>query len=299
MASQLSQIRDRVGKFWPLLIVLVVVIFCFAQFDVSMIDRISTYCDVRKVMQKPGREDASHGGGLATEKAEISPLPHSVAITLLHYATSHITPQQTHAEVSVTLNILNRRGPCNFLVYGLGHDSPMWQAFNYGGHTVFLEEDPKWIGQMQKAHPTLEAHHVVYSTMLSQADDLLVYTRNSKEVCSPRHDPLVSECKLAIKTLPPHVYDIEWDVIMIDAPRGYFAEAPGRMSAIYTSAVMAMARKRPRSTDILLHDVERHVENTWATEFLCKKNQLEAVGKLWHFQVYGEGSARSPQFCMA
>lgn len=152
---------------------------------------------------------------------------------------------------------------------------------------------------MTKAHPTLEAHHVNYSTMLSQADDLLAYTRSNKEICSPQQDLLLSDCKLAIKTLPPHVYGIEWDVIMIDAPRGYFAEAPGRMSAIYSSMVMAMARKRTESTDILLHDVERHVEKTWAMEFLCHKNLLESVGKLWHFQVYGEGTSRSPHFCRA
>jgi hypothetical protein len=30
------------------------------------------------------------------------------------------------------------------LVFGLGHDSPLWHALNPSGVTVFLEEDPEW-----------------------------------------------------------------------------------------------------------------------------------------------------------
>lgn len=302
--AALSPIRERICKFWPFLIVLFIAIFCFAQIDISMLDRVSAYCDVRKFVKDPLSEagnlhsvEKTLAGNTGPQTAESKPLPYPVAMALLHYATTSITPQQTRAEITVTLNILNRRAPCNFLVFGLGHDSPLWHTLNYGGLTVFLEEDPKWVQEMTKAHPSLQAYHVNYSTMLSQADDLLAYTRANKEICSPRHDLLLSDCKLAIKSLPPLVYGIEWDVIMIDAPRGYFAEAPGRMSAIYSSAVMAKARKRTESTDIMLHDVERHVEKTWATEILCSKNRLESVGKLWHFQLNGEGPDRSDHFC--
>ncbi|KAL8217290.1 hypothetical protein R6Q57_024127, partial [Mikania cordata] len=47
----------------------------------------------------------------------------------------------------------------------------------------------------------------------------------------------------SLSGLPDLVYDKEWDMIMIDTPRGCFAEAPGRMGAIYSVAVMARNRK--------------------------------------------------------
>ncbi|MCO5567860.1 hypothetical protein L7F22_021556 [Adiantum nelumboides] len=292
MAALLSPLGDRICKFWPILMILsFIAVLCLAQIDISMFGRsASAICDGRKIIQDP----SDHHSQLADQKS----LPHPAALALLHYATTTIIPQQTRAEIMVTLNILKRRGPCNFLVYGLGHDSPLWQALNFGGLTIFLEEDPKWIEEMTKAHPSLQAFHVTYSTMVLQADSLLAHTRENKQICSPRHDDLQrSDCKLALKSLPPLVYSTKWDVIMIDAPRGYFPEAPGRMSAIYSSAVMAMAREKTQSTDILLHDVERPVEKAWGNEFLCSKNRRDAVGKLWHFQLNGEGSDRSAHFC--
>lgn len=271
---------EHIGRFWPLLILLFIAMLYFARMDISMSEMTSS----RKVAQNP-----SKGEGRA--------LPYPLAIALVHYATTNITPQQTREEIMVTANILSRRGPCNFLVYGLGFDSPLWQALNHGGRTVFLEEDPSWIAQMAQAHPNLESYAVNYSTVLSEADDLLAYARNHIEICSPDKDLMQSDCKLAIKTLPAQIYGVKWDVIMIDAPRGYFPEAPGRMSAIYSSAVMAKAEKRKRSTDILLHDVDRPVEKTFSTEFFCAKNLIESVGKLWHFQIFGEGPSRSKDFC--
>ncbi|GFS33881.1 hypothetical protein Acr_00g0031060 [Actinidia rufa] len=73
------------------------------------------------------------------------------------------------------------------------------------------------------------------------------------------------------------VYDTEWDLIMIDAPKGYFAEAPGRMAAIYSASVMARNRKKSGVTHIFLHDVDRRVEKMFAEEFLCKKHLVKGL----------------------
>ncbi|CAN1191422.1 Probable methyltransferase At1g27930 [Linum perenne] len=62
------------------------------------------------------------------------------------------------------------------------------------------------------------------------------------------------KCPLALTGLPEEVYEKEWDVIMIDAPRGWFPEAPGRMAAIFSAAVMARARKGSGVTHVFLHD---------------------------------------------
>jgi glucuronoxylan 4-O-methyltransferase len=101
------------------------------------------------------------------------PLSLPVAEALVHYATSNATPQQTTEEIGVALRVLQRHAPCNFLVFGLGLDSPMWAALNHGGRTMFLEEDAAWIGSVRGRHPALESHHVPYDTALADVDALL------------------------------------------------------------------------------------------------------------------------------
>ncbi|GLT48021.1 hypothetical protein SLA2020_216640 [Shorea laevis] len=216
---------------------------------------------------------------------EYSPTPIQLQ-AIIHYATSRIVPQQQLGEISVTFEVLKNRSPCNFLVFGLGHDSLMWTALNPHGTTLFLEEDPKWIQTVTKDVPNLRAHAVQYRTKLSQADDLLSHYRSEPD-CSPEKAYLRgnTKCRLALTGLPDKVYDTEWDLIMIDAPRGYFAEAPGRMGAIFSAAVMARNRKGPGVTHVFLHDVDRRVEKLYAEEFLCKKYRGNSFGRLWHFEI--------------
>ncbi|XP_010530547.1 PREDICTED: probable methyltransferase At1g27930 [Tarenaya hassleriana] len=206
---------------------------------------------------------------------------------IVHYATSRIVPQQSLPEITVTLDVLKDRSPCNFLVFGLGHDSLMWASLNPRGTTVFLEEDPDWIGTVLKAAPSLHAHHVTYRTKLSEADRLLA-TYRSKPRCLPsKAFPIRynEECPLALTSLPDEIYETEWDLIMIDAPRGYFAAAPGRMSAIFSAATMARNRRGQGMTHVFLHDVDRKVEKTFAEEFLCRKFRVNSSGRLWHFEI--------------
>ncbi|KAL0327376.1 UNVERIFIED_CONTAM: putative methyltransferase [Sesamum angustifolium] len=203
-----------------------------------------------------------------------------------HYATSQVVPQQSLGEVTVSFDVLKAIAPCNFLVFGLGHDSLMWAALNPRGRTLFLEEDPKWYQAVLKDAPALEAETVAYRTQLSEADELLQHYR-TEPLCSPANSFLRgnSKCRLALNMLSDKVYDTEWDLIMIDAPRGYFPEAPGRMAAIYSAAVMARNRKGSGVTHVFLHDVDRKVEKTYAEMFLCKRNLVKAEGRLWHFEI--------------
>ncbi|XP_071690890.1 arabinogalactan O-methyltransferase 1-like [Rutidosis leptorrhynchoides] len=206
--------------------------------------------------------------------------------TILHYATSRIVPQQSFSEISVSFNVLRSISPCNFLVFGLGHDSLMWASFNSRGKTLFLEEDPTWVRTVLKDAPELNAEVVKYRTMLSQADELMRTYRSEPE-CAPDKSYIKGniKCRLALASLPDEVYEKEWDMIMIDAPRGWFAEAPGRMAAIYSATVMARNRKKPGVTHVFLHDVNRKVEKEYANEFLCKKYLKHSVGRLWHFEI--------------
>ncbi|KAJ0988847.1 hypothetical protein J5N97_007203 [Dioscorea zingiberensis] len=191
---------------------------------------------------------------------------------ILHYATSSIVPQQTISEIRLSYDVLRAISPCNLLVFGLGRDSIMWSSFNPAGTTVFLEEDPKWTQSVLESAPDLTAYTVRYPTHLSDSDRLL-RSYKSEPLCLPPRAYLKGNhrCPLALPDLPSSIYDREWDLIMIDAPRGYFNEAPGRMGAIWSAAVMARARTRAGDTHVFLHDVDRKVEKEFAMEFLCKK----------------------------
>lgn len=63
----------------------------------------------------------------------------------------------------------------------------------------------------------------------------------------------------------PHrqVEDTCWDVVLIDAPRGYSHKHPGRAeAAVWTAAMSARCQRSRalRSTLVFLHDVDRPVE---------------------------------------
>ncbi|KAL8218839.1 hypothetical protein R6Q57_022212 [Mikania cordata] len=211
--------------------------------------------------------------------------------SILHYATSRIVPQQSFSEISVSFEVLRSIGPCNFLVFGLGHDSLMWASLNAQGKTLFLEEDPTWVQTVLKDAPELNAAVVKYRTKLSEADELM-QTYKSEPECAPAKSYIKGNdrCRLALTSLPNEVYDTEWDMIMVDAPRGYFAEAPGRMAAIYSATVMARNRKKSGVTHVFLHDVNRKVERDYANEFLCQKYRKHSVGRLWHFEIPPAGN---------
>ncbi|KAK4424438.1 Glucuronoxylan 4-O-methyltransferase 1 [Sesamum alatum] len=223
-------------------------------------------------------------------------IPSSLSQALIHYSTSTITPQQTLKEISVTSRILDKKSPCNFLVFGLGHDSLMWHSLNHGGRTIFLEEDEAWIEQIKRRFPMLESYHVTYNSKVNQATDLMQVGKGPE--CTAISDPQYSMCQLALKTFPSEVYDIEWDLIMVDAPTGYYEEAPGRMSAIYTAGMMARNRRQGSGgTHVFVHDVNREVEDKFSREFLCEGYMKKQEGRLRHFVIPSHRDDLNKPFC--
>ncbi|CAN0890045.1 Glucuronoxylan 4-O-methyltransferase 2 [Linum grandiflorum] len=221
--------------------------------------------------------------------------PPSLANALVHYATTNITPQQTLKEVSVSLRILHQKSPCNFLIFGLGHDSLMWSSLNYGGRTVFLEEDKTWIEKVLADIPSLEAYHVSYDTKVHQAGGLMDAGIGDED-CKAVSDPRESKCRLALKGFPSEIYDMDWDLIMVDAPTGYHDEAPGRMTAIYTAGLMAR-NKEAGETEVFVHDVDRTVEDKFSKAFLCEGYLTEQEGRLRHFTVPSHRARPGRPFC--
>ncbi|WOL11911.1 hypothetical protein Cni_G20675 [Canna indica] len=223
-------------------------------------------------------------------------IPLSLASTIIHYATSNVTPQQTLNEISVAARVLQKKSPCNFLVFGLGRDSPMWSALNHGGRTIFLEEDASWIQAVKREFPALDSYHVTYDTKVSEAEELLELRKSEECTMVGDHDMKRSKCPLALRKLPSVFYEVEWDLIMVDAPTGFFAGAPGRMGAIYTAGMAARGR-REGETDVFVHDVDRVVEDKFSRSFLCEGYLQEQEGRLRHFVIPSHRTTAGIGFC--
>ncbi|KAL6888686.1 hypothetical protein ACP4OV_009712 [Aristida adscensionis] len=239
----------------------------------------------------------SSGGGAAPAAAG---LPGYVFDALVHYAAvaGNSTASMPEPDVRAIAAVLRRRAPCNLLVFGLGGETPLWRALNHGGRTVFLDENPYYVAHLEGAHPGLEAYDVAYATAVRELPDLLDAARAARTAeCRPVQNLLFSDCRLAINDLPNQLYDVAWDVILVDGPRGFTEGSPGRMAAIYSAAVMA--RTKGVETEVLVHDYEREVESACGREFLCEENRVVGAGtpSLGHFLVRGGAAANREAFC--
>ncbi|XP_073525546.1 uncharacterized protein [Phyllobates terribilis] len=254
-----------------LAITIAIIIFLI---NLNATSQISFFCNA-----KPHLDSSTESGGVGATPVQLQ--------AVLHYATTQDMPQQSRPEIQVTFDVLRSLSHSgNFLVFGLGHDSLMWSSFNANGVTFFLEEDPGWVQTVLTKAPSIRVHSVHYKTKLYDAKNLLDRYRFESSCLPPKlHLQGNTQCRLVLGDLADEVYSKTWDVIMIDGPKGYFAEAPGRMGAIFTAAVMAKSRTKAGSTHVVLHDVNRRVERVYAERFLCKKYLVKAVDRLWHFVI--------------
>ncbi|CAN6200709.1 unnamed protein product [Urochloa humidicola] len=242
---------------------------------------------------------AAAGGG-SGGAAPGEGLPGYVFDALVQYSSAggNSTASMPGADVRAIAAVLKRRAPCNLLVFGLGGETPLWRALNHGGRTVFLDENQYYVSHLEGRHPGLEAYDVAYTTTVREFPGLLDAARAAE--CRPVQNLLFSDCRLAINDLPNQLYDVSWDVILVDGPRGYTATSPGRMSAIFTAGVLARTRAgEGATTDVLVHDYEREVERACSREFLCEENRVAETStrSLAHFVVRGGSAARRDAFC--
>ncbi|CAN8270802.1 unnamed protein product [Cochlearia groenlandica] len=208
---------------------------------------------------------------------------------LLHYtSTSQPNKSMSFSEISAVSSVIasHSSSTCNLLVFGITHESLLWRSINFKGRTVFIDDNPYSVSRFEQSNLGSEAYDVVYTTKVSQASKLLSYYRTRHE-CRPVQNLLFSDCELGINDLPNFVYEIDWDVILIDGPRGYALDSPGRMAPIYTTAVLARSKKKTeKKTDVFVHEFGREIERDYSEEFLCRENLVEVVGDLARFSVF-------------
>ncbi|KAK6128695.1 hypothetical protein DH2020_037545 [Rehmannia glutinosa] len=236
----------------------------------------------------------------AAVAAASPPLSSAVARALVHYASnSNSTDKMSHTDIKQIADALRQCShPCNFLVFGLTHETLLWKALNHNGRTVFIDENRYYAAYIEEKYPEIEAYDVQYATKLSDMPELIAAVKEQvRNECRPVQNLLFSECKLGLNDLPNQLYEVDWDVILVDGPRGYWPEAPGRMAAIFTAAVLARSKKggNPK-THVFVHDFNMKVDRITSDEFLCRENLVKSKDMMGHF-VLERMDSNAAQFC--
>ncbi|ONI16670.1 hypothetical protein PRUPE_3G114300 [Prunus persica] len=78
-----------------------------------------------------------------TASTAVPQLPTTVFNTLLYYAAkSNDTFKISYADIKPILDALRKCStPCNFLIFGLTHETLLWKALNNNGRTVFIDKN--------------------------------------------------------------------------------------------------------------------------------------------------------------
>ncbi|KAM0970761.1 hypothetical protein ACFX13_019042 [Malus domestica] len=227
-------------------------------------------------------------------------LPTTVINTLLHYSSkSNDTFKMSYADIKPISDALRKCStPCNFLIFGLTHETLLWKALNNNGRTVYIDENRYYAAYMEEKHPEIDAYDVQYTTKLKETEELIAVAKEQiRNECRPVQNLLFSECKLGINDLPNHVYEVEWDVILVDGPSSGWPDAPGRVMSIFTSGVLARSKKGGNGkTQVFVHDFGGTEVMVAGNEFLCRENLVEATETMGHYVVERMDES-SFQFC--
>ena len=162
------------------------------------------------------------------------------------------------------------RSPAAFLVFGVGDDSALWIDVNADGDTVFIEDSPKWID-------------IVRGRMAERCADIRPCSYVSRAAqwtwwCLGRGGILD-------RRMPSGLASRSWDVILVDAPRGFRIWHPGRLQAIHWAFTLARTSANSRGVDLFVHDFNRFTERTIATALAGGEAPSRVVDRLAHYRI--------------
>ncbi|KAF8032246.1 hypothetical protein BT93_D1237 [Corymbia citriodora subsp. variegata] len=228
------------------------------------------------------------------------PLPLSISTALLHYTATTNSTHMTSTELATITATVARcaaaASHCNPLDFGLTHEALF---LNFNGRTIFLDENENLVSRFEQRHPGIEAYDVQYETRVSEMKRLLESARGElRGKCRPVQNLLFSECKLALNSLPNHVYELSWDMILTTVQAGTTRRHQGGCRRYSRRLCWLEARRveRRRRTYSCMTSIGRW--RVYSDEFLCRDNIGEAVGKLGHFVVERASDERSmTEFC--
>lgn len=183
-----------------------------------------------------------------------------------HWYRTEILISKKQAKIMID-ELVNHDCEQNFLVFGTGYDSPMWEAANYKGLTTFVEDIPAWA---VRVFPWLTCSPIL----------LAKYKTEAKEYKSQMY-----QTEWLLEDLPGLLRDTKgmWDMVLVDGPIG---KAHGRVQ----SMVWAKYLVKPDGK-IYVHDVNRVAENETSQYFFGTKLKKDIHDRGTSLRVisYGNG----------
>ena len=67
----------------------------------------------------------------------------------------------------------------NFLIFGISHESLLWQALNFNGKTVYLDKNEFLVSKFKQSHPGIEAYDVLYTNKVSDRSEPVSITKSA------------------------------------------------------------------------------------------------------------------------
>ncbi|MBL4587435.1 MAG: hypothetical protein JKX84_10330 [Flavobacteriales bacterium] len=161
--------------------------------------------------------------------------------------------QVTVEQMLAIRSAIKENGAANLMVFGVGNDSLFWMNANYGGRTVFIEDDEFWLKKIKKRIEGIEAYLVDYDTKIETWKSLM------------------EQPELLKMDFPNDLSSVKWNVMFVDAPTGWGEGTTGRMKSIFAASEMV------EKGHIFVHDCEREVEIAYCDHFLKKENFVKEI----------------------
>lgn len=155
----------------------------------------------------------------------------------------YVVPQEVSIDEYVnTCKVILQKRPCNILVYGLRNDATLFSSLNKDGHTIFVEDDNKWIQQMKMKHVSRGN----FKTNVAQS--------------------IANKCTSPY-TQSSYIDMYQWDIIIVNGPYGHNDQMPGREIPIFEAS--HVINNHHTDVDIFIHDIDRPLEQMACNKFLA------------------------------